>query len=89
MYSKFVDEKRKIQLPCYSCGTDIPEDCEAKYLERKGLYCTVLPTCAIDACAKSGKKWKLMKKRKAGGSWKAKDRLEKKLKLMRKRKRDQ
>ncbi len=85
-YSGLVDSKCALELVCYACGTQVPQSSFEKYIELKKFNCTIPPTCGETHC-KQHPKWPFNKirKRKLDKKWKDKDRLEKRLKVLKAR----
>ncbi len=85
-YSGLVDSKSALELVCYACGTQVPQSSLEKYVELKKFNCTVLPTCGENHCKQHPKcPCNKIRKQKLDKKWKDKERLEKRLKVLKAR----
>ena len=89
IYSKFADVGDGA-IPCRGCGEEISIEAAEEYLKQKSEeWVTVKPTCTVSHCLKNPKiKWDHSRKRKLDKDFKNKEKLAKKIKVMRKRKRE-
>ena len=71
---------------CYGCGTKIDDALLQKYIEEKMIWSKVFPTCSSDKCLQNKKvKWKHQMQRKADKEWEHKIWMNRKLKVLQKK----
>ena len=73
--------------PCHGCGKKVQDSLLEKYIKDKMVWSKVLPTCGADKCLIHKKiKWKTQMKRKVDKEWEHKNWMNRKLKVLEKKK---